>query len=441
MSNSNFFRILRRLLAGDILWFSHQFKLLFKLRGSVPRPKVERSHLNWPTTHSASRRGESIKLLVFSHNLSHEGASISLKELVCGLKNNHNILPEVISCEDGPLRGDYESEGIAVSIVTNSLDCISTLKRLDHAIKSLAIRIQVSEPDLVFANTLLNFPAILAAENAGVPSIWNPRESEPWDSYFKFLSDPVAQKAIAAIGLPRKVVFVADATRAVWNEFEQVANFAVIHNSLNLNRFSGQNKANKVSERKAFGWSETETVFLCVGTVCERKGQADAIKALTKVAHSIRSPVRLVLVGDASRRYAINQINLAGQFKANGVVRVTFVESTTEIGRYYLAADVFMLCSRVESYPRVILEALAFGLPIISTPVYGVTEQIPNPQDALFYEPGDVETLGRHIMDMTEYPQTRQHYEACSRARYSQMQSFNEMLQAYEHVIQECMTG
>lgn len=441
MITAIFFRVSQRLIAGDFVWFAHQFRLLFGLRGAVPKPAVLRSELNVASCHSVPARGGTLKLLVFSHNLNHEGASISLKELVCGLKNNHNIVPEIIAYEEGPLRADYEFEGIAVSVIANPLDNISTIKRLDIAINILASRIKHSRPDLVFANTLMSFPVVLAAEASGTPSVWNPRESEPWCDHFRFLPDDVAQRAIAAIGLPRKVVFVADATRAVWKEFEHAAHFAVIHNSLNLSRFAQQDKANKLAERQVFGWSAAETVFLCVGTLCERKGQADAIRALKRIVHRIKSPIRLVFVGDASRRYARQLIRQARQLEDNDLTHITFLDSTTEIGRYYLAADVFMLCSLVESYPRVILEALAFGLPIISTPVFGVNEQIPDPQDALFYDPGDDGLLSQHLVTMAENPQIRQHYGARSRARYSQMPSFDQMLQAYAQVLQECTTG
>jgi glycosyltransferase involved in cell wall biosynthesis len=426
-----------RLLRGDITWLLHRVSMAAGLRASDTRPVPLMSKLGYVSGKRHPDQSHPLRLLVFSHNLDREGASISLKELVCGLKTRHAVVPEVISFGDGPLRSEYEACGIAVEVLPSLLHRISTTKRLDREVTSLAKRIQASACDVIFVNTLLNFPAILAAEHAGVPSVWNPRESEPWSEYFRFLPAPVAQQAIAAIGLPRRVVFVAESTRAVWKEFEQDANFTVIHNSLHLDRFAELLSGDKASVRRSLGWSTDEVVFLCVGTLCERKGQQDALQALEKIADHLKVDVRLVFVGDPSGRYGQEQQRFALRFKGNNRVRICFEASTANIGNYYLAADVFLLCSRVESYPRVVLEALAFSLPIITTPVFGVVEQIPDLADAFFYAPGDVAHLSKHMLEMANSPKARQQLSQCSRARFAEMASFDQMLKAYESVLRD----
>ena len=417
-------------------WLLHRIRLWFGLRGLVPRPEVLRSRLGFNDAPPSDQLP--IKLLVFSHNLGQEGASISLKELVSGLKHRGAVVPEIVAFEDGPLRAEYESFGIPVNVLPGILHKISTLGRLNLEVEQLALLIQASGAEVVFVNTLLNFPAILAAEKAGVPSVWNQRESEPWNSYFRFLPDPVAQHAIAAIGLPKQVIFVAEATRAVWKDFEDWGNFKVIRNSLNQRRFAKYLSGDRDAERKGLGWLKDEIVFLCVGTVCERKGQVDALLALDGIADKLDVPIRLVFAGDASGSYARQQKRLALRFGEHSKVRVDFVAATADIGRYYLAADVFLLCSRVESYPRVILEAMAFGLPIISTPVFGVAEQLPDPEDAKFYEPRDVAGLGEIMVEMVNDPIARKRLGERSHVRLLQMDSFDQMVGGYESVLRQC---
>ncbi len=423
------------LVYADIAWLWHRLRLALGLRGLVPRPIPLVSKC--VDVGGKQKRNEEIspRVLVFSHNLEREGASISLKELVCGLKDRHGILSEVIAFGDGPLRLEYEKHGIPVDVLPSVLHRISTKKRLDREVKRLANRIRASSADVVFVNTLLNFPAVLAAEEAAVPSVWNPRESEPWDSYFRFLPDPVAQQAIAAIGLPRCVVFVAESTRAVWKSFEQAANFKVIHNALNLDRFFESTPNDKASVRRSLDWSANEVVFLCVGTLCERKGQRDALLALETIADRLKTKVRLVFVGDASERYGQALRHTALRLPENDRIRVCFDAPTAHIGNYYFAADALLLCSRVESYPRVILEALAFGLPIISTPVFGVVEQIPDVADAFFYPPGDVVQLSQRMLEVANDPMVRQRLSDSSKARFAEMPSFDQMFQSYESVL------
>lgn len=435
-SNSKIVLLASRLASADIAWLWHRLRLALGLRGLVPRPVPLVSRC--VEASGTQRRNEEASplLLVFSHNLDREGASISLKELVCGLKDRQGILSEVIAFSDGPLRLEYEKSGIPVDVLPSVLHRISTKKRLNREVKQLANRIRASSADVVFVNTLLNFPAVLAAEEAGVPSVWNPRESETWDSYFRFLPDPVAQQAIAAIGLPRRVVFVAESTRAVWKDFEQAANFKVIHNALNLERFAELTPKVNASVRRSLEWSADEVVFLCVGTLCERKGQQDAILALEKIANRLKANIRLVFVGENSGRYGQALRYAALRLQENDRIRICFQTPTERIGNYYFAADAFLLCSRVESYPRVILEALAFGLPIISTPVFGVAEQLSN-DDAFFYSPGDVTQLGEQILEMANSPMLRQRLNERAKARFAELPSFDQMLKSYAEIIQD----
>lgn len=406
--------------------------------GAIPRPSPAVSCL--PPTSVADYQviHQPIRLLVFSHNLDFEGASLSLKELVCELKERLVALPVVVAFGDGPLREHYESRQIDVHVLPSIQHKTSTLQRLLREVERLSDRIRSYAPDVVLVNTLLNFPAILAAERAAVPSVWNPRESESWDSYFRYLPDPVAQQAIGAIGLPRKVVFVAEATRDVWKDFDDGKRFTVIHNSLDLSRFAEQLGADKDKERQALGWGSEEVTFLCVGTLCKRKGQADALLALKEIAEELTSPIRLVFVGEAAGRYARRQLHRAESYRGHKWVRIDFVDSTAAVGRYYLAADVFLLCSRVESFPRVVLEAMAFGLPIITTPVFGIAEQLPDPKDACFFEPGDAKSLGRRILQLTNDPALRRQLGQRSKSRFSQMPSFGQMVNAYAKVLRGC---
>jgi len=428
----------------DFVWLTRQLLVAARVRRPVPRPQVLRSCLgarNLPAAVGvAPAEGRAaLKVLVFSHNLNREGAPISLQELVVGLVEQGGLSAEVFSYEEGPLRAEYEARHIPVKVLPPVMRKLTSLERLERETSSLASLIRASGAEVVLANTLINFPAILAAEKAGIPSVWNPRESEPWNRFFQFLPNPVAQRAIAAMGLPRQVVFVAQATRKVWHEFETECRFTVVHNALNPARFSRWLSSDKLATRRVLGWGEGEIVFLCTGTVCERKGQEDAIAALASITDRLRVPVRLVLVGDSSRPYARRLKRQASRWDQGGPVRVAFIDATPDIGKFYLAADVFLLCSRVESYPRVILEALSFGLPIITTPVFGVAEQLPDPQDALFYAPGDISRLGEHLLDLATRPSARLSFGVRSRRAEGRMPSFEEMCRTYARILRNAV--
>ena len=116
---------------------------------------------------------------------------------------------------------------------------------------------------------------------------------------------------------------------------------------------------------------------------------------------------------------------------------MTIVAETHEIARYYQAADVFVCTSRVESFPRVVLEAMAYGLPIVSTRVFGIAEQVGENVNALLYEPGDVPKLAAHLQQLIVDDGARAHLAGNSPHLLAALNTFEEMVGAYATVFRE----
>ena len=113
------------------------------------------------------------------------------------------------------------------------------------------------------------------------------------------------------------------------------------------------------------------------------------------------------------------------------------IEETSDPALYYGAADMFICCSRIESFPRVILEAMAAKLPIITTPVYGIAEQVKENESALFYSPRDVASLAQAIDRLIENPTLRQELAANTITASESLIDFDAMLDAYAEVFRE----
>jgi glycosyltransferase involved in cell wall biosynthesis len=112
-----------------------------------------------------------------------------------------------------------------------------------------------------------------------------------------------------------------------------------------------------------------------VGTVCERKGQIDVVRALPQLPAALRARVRCFIVGDRPSDYS-NAVAAAIAALGDGLsARVVTVPETPDVVLYYRAADVFVCASRMECYPRVTQEAMALGLPMVTTPVFGIFER------------------------------------------------------------------
>lgn len=374
-----------------------------------------------------------IRALMIAFNLNLEGAPYSQYELTCGLKRLGIIDPVVYCPQDGPLRDLYQRSGIEVLVRPHPLRGVFSIEQYQNAIDEFVRSIQELAVEVVYGNTLQTFYAIDAAARAGIPSIWNPRESEPWQDYFSHFGDDIARQALSCFALPYRIVFVSDATRRGFEALNSTNNFVMIHNGLDPERAKAECLEHpRSASRDALGIQPHELVVLLLGTVCARKGQIDLVQAVKKLADSESTKrLRFFIVGDRKSSYSTQMHSELAGLPDDLRLRVTVVDETRQTALYLSAADIFICASRVESYPRVILEAMYYGLAIITTPVFGITEQVIDKSSALYYPPGDAIQLAAHLQSLAEDADLRIRLSKNARQRLTRLTGFDEMLNQY----------
>ena len=379
-----------------------------------------------------------VRALMCAFNLNWEGAPYSQLELTLGLKRNGFIEPVVYAPQDGPLRAAYEKAGIVVHVFDHPIAGVLDETAYDRALDNFGEFIRRIGVELVYGNTLQTFYAIDAAHRIGLPTLWNPRESEPWQTYFNFLPPPLAARALRCFEYPYRVIFVADATRRVWEPLDSRNNFSVIHNGLDLGRlYSEAERYPRVQARLNLDINPDEIAVLLPGTVCERKGQQDLLRAIAQLPPASTARLRCFIVGDRAGMYSLELRKLADALPPDLRQRVRIVPETHEIARYYQAADIFVCTSRVESFPRVVLEAMFFSLPVISTRVFGVVEQVSENVNALLYEPGDTPQLASHLRRLIDDDAVRARLAKNSQPMLATLNTFDEMVAAYGNIFRE----
>ncbi len=379
-----------------------------------------------------------IRALMCAFNLNWEGAPYSQFELTARLKESGIIEPIVYCPQDGPLRAAYEERGIQVEVFAHPLAGVHELAAYEQAIANFAKKIDEWNIELVYGNTRQTFYAIDAAKRLNRPSIWNPRESEPWETYFDYLGAEIAARAQSCFSYPYKVIFVSDATRASCAPLNAHHNFITIHNGLERQRFTDQLKAwPRPAARHRLGIAPDETAILLLGTVCERKGQVDLVEAVARLTAASVNQLKCFIVGDRASAYSDRLHAAWHALPAESRACIKIIEETSDTALYYAAADVFVCSSRVESFPRVILEAMAAGLPIITTPVFGIAEQVQENINALIYQPGDTQTLATHLERFLREPELRKKFAANSAFVLDTLTDFEAMVSAYGEVFRE----
>ncbi|MBM3573490.1 MAG: glycosyltransferase family 4 protein, partial [Alphaproteobacteria bacterium] len=382
--------------------------------------------------------GRPLRALMWGHNLNHEGAPNSQFELTIGLWRSGMIDPIMVAATDGPLRGFYEREGVNPLIASPDMLKTEDAVALTASVAALADWFQKLGADIVYANTLVSFPAILAAQRAGLPALWNCRESEPWQRYFDALDPAVRRSAYGAFGYPYRVIFVARATCDAWAPLGGRRNFTVIPNGL---KNTGINRRRRIWERetarRVLGLGPRDVAAVLIGTVCERKGQIDAIEAMAALPEAARRRLRLFVVGDRDLDYSDMVHRRVAALSEAVRARLHLVPETRHVGLYQQAADIALCTSRIESYPRVILEAMAHGLPLITTLAFGIAEQVVAGQNALTYRAGDAAGLAEHMAALTIDDDRRHRMALLTNHALDSLISYDEMVRAYAALFRE----
>lgn len=403
------------------------------------------------TTHEAAKfkfKNLDKPVIIYeSHNLKLQGAPNSLFEIARGVKQRSHFHPIFMSNQTGPLADICKRQNIDCILHGVSQNQLKDHDSRKKHIRTLSDLYQRAAAKLVHVNTLQNFHCILAAHNAGVPAVWNIRESEDPNTYYDYLPPDLREMAYSCFEKAAAVIFVAESTRRLWLPWldGKVENLT-IRNGLDAARlFSFVSGTDRPTIRSALALSESDILILNIGTVIPRKGQLDLTGAIGRLDESIRRRVVLAIVGLNTSHYAREVQEQLNALEEQGVRVIAVAESASEeqrrtVAELYLSADIFVLTSRIESYPRVTLEAMEFGLPIISTPCYGVREQVVEGESALFYNEGDIEQLAAHICFLAEHPEQRREFGRAARNRLKVLNNYEQMLDAYENVYNRILT-
>jgi GT2 family glycosyltransferase len=364
--------------------------------------------------HLALELGRPMRVLAVTHNLSREGAPLALLEACRWMVRTQQAAIVVQSPQDGPLREQFLAAGIAVEVVGHPLVRSGTVAGYEDEIAETGLDMRARGIELVLANTLLGFHAVDAAHGAGLPSIWLVHENEGCEAHFAPLPPAVRRRARACFGHPYRVVFVAEASRRRHLDLDFHQNAMVIPGGIAEGWGKEIDPELRASSRHALKLAPTDVAVLCVGTICGRKRQRDLLLAIARLGAKAPS-LRAFLVGGQEPGYADALLGDLANLPEECRSRVAVLPPTNEMLPLYAAADILAQCSEEESYPRVVLEAMAAGLPIVTTPVGGVPEQVRAGVNAEFFEVGDVDGLAVALAALGRDTPRRLRYGAASR--------------------------
>jgi glycosyltransferase involved in cell wall biosynthesis len=203
---------------------------------------------------------------------------------------------------------------------------------------------------------------------------------------------------------------------------------SVIHNAIDTEVWAPQQATTALREELALG--AAFPVIGYVGRIMPEKDLDTWLRAAAIVAQQYPA-AQFVLVGDGRDGTTLGQLQQLAT--ALGIAeRVHFPGYRANLLPVYAAFDLFVLSSRREGLPNSVLEAMAMGLPVVTTDVAGTKELVVDGQTGYVLPQGDVEGLARAMLNVAGNAVLRQDMRRAGRERIEQEFSFTTRLRRIE---------
>ncbi len=178
----------------------------------------------------------------------------------------------------------------------------------------------------------------------------------------------------------------------------QPNNTSVIHSGIDLQRFSKGAKQ-RTEKRKELGFSPHSLVVGFVGWLIPIKGVTYLVNAMARIVEQ-HSKNLLVLVGKGDDK-GEEEIKLKEQVERAGLAdKVRFLGWRPDVDKIMGCFDIFVLPSLNEGMGRVLVEAMAAGLPIVASRVGGIPDLVKDGENGLLVPPANAGALDRAISDL-----------------------------------------
>ncbi|MBJ7470770.1 MAG: glycosyltransferase family 4 protein [Solirubrobacteraceae bacterium] len=342
-----------------------------------------------------------LDVVYFNHVSVPSGAETALVRLLSALDG---VNPHVILAEDGWLLDELTRSGVRAEVIefparTRSLPrdqlgpTLPARAVVDTAryTRTLAARLRELRPDLVHTNSLkANVYGTLAAQLAGVPSVWHARDRLAAD-YLPAAAVPAIRRFARTV--PDAVISVSESARqSVLDGRAATASFPVIHDALPSD-----------AEAHPRSTDPDRFVVAMTGRISEWKGQDVFLRAFAQ-AFADRPCAEAHLLGRPQFGETAYESELHALARDLGIAdRVTFAGHVEDVWTSLSGFDVVVHASRIpEPFGQVLPEAMAAGCAVICAGAGGPLEIVEDGVTGLHARPGDVDDYARALTALYE---------------------------------------
>ncbi|MDI6641745.1 MAG: glycosyltransferase [Elusimicrobiota bacterium] len=361
------------------------------------------------------------KKAVFKQNFLHLITSLNiggtenfLLTLVRSLKHKYNFYVGYIK-EKGLVSQMIENEGIPVIHLPNIFSIAKFIRKE---------QIQILHTHLYRANILGRIAGKIAHVKLLISS---QRSIDNWKrkNPFAVIADRITSNfcdGIIANSLAAKNALMQ-------REKITAEKITVIHNGVNINDFI--TKSSKETVKKKLNITENSYVVSCVTRLHLEKG-VDLIPEIAQQVLSKNKQIVFLVVGDGPEKE-----NLELKIKNSKLKeKILLLGWRQDVHNILSITDVFFLCSREESFPQSVLEAMALGIPVVATNVGGIKEIVQDSKTGFLVN--NTSEFAEKILKLINNPELRNSFSLNAKqiaAQYTTEKMIYEIDAFYSYLI------
>jgi len=354
------------------------------------------------------------------------GAERVAVHIVSGL-NRQRYEPVVVSLmerRDWDLDRALDESGVEVHYLSKHLG-------FDYRMFSQVYGVlKACQPDIIHTHLQVLryvFPPVAFLEEACIlHTVHNLAEREIEPS-MRWLQGFALRRGVTPVAVAEEVALSLERTYGI-------SNCRVIPNGIPTGCYASPSKMPRWEWRAREGFSESDVLFVCIARFAPQKNHALLLKSFAEGPATDRK-AHLVLIGDGALKK-----RLESQAESLGLSsQIHFLGLRTDIPDVLGAMDVFVLSSDFEGNPLCVMEAMASGLPVVSTAVGGVPALLESGKQGLLVPPGDCQSLSTSMTLLLQDHQARITWGRAAARRAKEKFDVSNMVRAYEEVYEQIL--
>lgn len=209
-----------------------------------------------------------------------------------------------------------------------------------------------------------------------------------FDKWYENASDKLKEKIRRMMREAAVFIVLGEKWEKCVTAIEPKVNAQIVYNAVNI--------PNEIAE-----WNDERFQILFLGILIKRKGVEELVRAFHKIV-TLKPEKNIKLVMTGTGEEEANLKRMIAEFGLEDKVTLAGWIGDDEKHKLLRESQLFVLPSYNEGMPRAILEAMSYGMPIVSTSVGDISVTVIDGENGYLVTPGDVDSLASKMLSIVD---------------------------------------